>query len=92
MSAAALLLLSLPFEAQAHAFPERYELPLPLGFYVAGAGGAVVLSFFLTGTTPPGPRPPREVSFCLPAITSTLVRAVRALSVLLLALLERHPT
>ena len=34
-----------PGVAQAHAFAERYDLPLPLGFYLAGAGAAVALSF-----------------------------------------------
>jgi hypothetical protein len=40
-------LLWLPVEALAHGFAVRYELPLPLGFYLAGAGATVVLSFLL---------------------------------------------
>ena len=31
--------------AQAHAFPQPYDPPLPLGHYLAGAGAAIVLSF-----------------------------------------------
>ena len=31
--------------AQAHAFGARYDLPLPLDLYLAGAGGAVAISF-----------------------------------------------
>ena len=31
--------------ARAHGFGERYDLPLPLGLYVGGAGAAVALSF-----------------------------------------------
>ncbi|MCL5778422.1 hypothetical protein M1105_15690 [Limibaculum sp. FT325] len=34
-----------PSPAAAHAFAERYDLPLPLGFYLAGAAVAVALSF-----------------------------------------------
>lgn len=37
--------VALPGAASAHAFAERYDLPLPLGFYLAGAGLAVALSF-----------------------------------------------
>jgi len=33
------------FEASAHAFASRYDLPLPLGLYLAGAGAVVALSF-----------------------------------------------
>ena len=33
--------------ARAHAFGARYDLPLPLDFYLAGAGGAVALSFVI---------------------------------------------
>ena len=33
--------------AQAHAFGARYDLPLPLELYLAGAGGAVALSFVI---------------------------------------------
>lgn len=34
-----------PGPAVAHAFAQRYDLPLPLGFYLAAAGAAVALSF-----------------------------------------------
>ena len=33
--------------AAAHAFGARYDLPLPLDFYLAGAGAAVALSFVI---------------------------------------------
>ena len=33
--------------ARAHAFGQRYDLPLPLDLYLAGAGGAVALSFVI---------------------------------------------
>ena len=35
----------LPGPASAHAFGQRYDLPLPLALYVAGAGAVVALSF-----------------------------------------------
>jgi hypothetical protein len=42
-----LLLLSWPAEAFAHGFAIRYDLPLPLGFFLSGAGATVALSFLL---------------------------------------------
>ncbi len=35
--------------ASAHGFGERYDLPVPLGLYLAGAGAAVALSFAAIG-------------------------------------------
>ena len=35
--------------AAAHGFGERYDLPVPLGYYVVGAGAAVALSFVVMG-------------------------------------------
>ncbi|MGF1611348.1 MAG: hypothetical protein ACFCUQ_18240 [Kiloniellales bacterium] len=35
--------------ADAHAFGERYDLPLPLGLYLGGAAATVVVSFVLIG-------------------------------------------
>ena len=40
--ALAAIALAAPVPAQAHAFAERSDLPLPLGFYLAGAGLAVL--------------------------------------------------
>src|SRR5262249_39660685 len=45
--------------AQAHGFGQRYDLPIPLSFYVFGAGATVLLSFvlaaiFLRTIEPPG--------------------------------------
>ena len=46
----ALLLLAWPASSlYAHGFGERYDLPAPLGFYVAGSGAAVALSFVIIG-------------------------------------------
>ena len=43
------LFVSLP--AAAHAFGSRYDLPLPLKFYLVGAGAAVALSFVIMAIT-----------------------------------------
>ena len=46
----ALLLLAWPASSlHAHGFGERYDLPVPLGLYVAGSGAAVALSFVVIG-------------------------------------------
>jgi hypothetical protein len=42
-----LLAVNWSTDAQAHAFGARYDLPLPLQFYLIGAGGAVALSFVI---------------------------------------------
>ncbi len=36
--------------AYAHGFGERYDLPVPLGYFMVGAGAAVALSFVIIGT------------------------------------------
>lgn len=41
----ALFALVLPADAVAHGFAVRYDLPIPLGLYLAGAGATVFLSF-----------------------------------------------
>lgn len=42
---AAAALLCLPQAAWAHAFGERYDLPVPLAYFIAGAAATVALSF-----------------------------------------------
>jgi hypothetical protein len=42
---AAACLLLLPTAASAHGFAQRYDLPVPLNLYLAGAAAAVALSF-----------------------------------------------
>ena len=73
--------------AQAHAFAERYDLPLPLGFYLAGAGLAVALSFlgsFLLMR--PGWRPKLHVDIPVPPALARLASGgIRAVALLLLA-------
>ena len=43
--AAACLFLAWPSQSFGHGFAIRYDLPLPLGYFLAGAGAAVALSF-----------------------------------------------
>ncbi len=45
----ALAALLAPLPAAAHGAAERYDLPLPLDYYVAGAGAVVALSFAAIG-------------------------------------------
>lgn len=47
--AAALLFLSWSAETPAHGFAVRYDLPIPLGFFLAGAAATVALSFLFLG-------------------------------------------
>jgi len=51
-------LLSRPVESLAHGFGVRYDLPIPLGYYLAGAGATVALSFLLLAVFA-GARPER---------------------------------
>lgn len=46
---ACLLFLSWPVETLAHGFAVRYDLPIPLGFFLGGASATVALSFLLLG-------------------------------------------
>lgn len=83
-------LLMLPAPAGAHAFAERYDLPLPLGFYLAGAGMAVAFSFLGSFLFMRPGRPwPLEVRVPLPQRLVSVARgALRAAAcALLLAVL-----
>ena len=47
VAAGVLALLALASDAQAHALAQRYDLPLPLGFFLVAAGAAVAVSFVI---------------------------------------------
>ena len=47
LPALAVALAAMPGAAEAHAFAQRYDLPLPLWHYLAGAGAAVAASFLI---------------------------------------------
>jgi hypothetical protein len=74
--------------AQAHAFPRPYDLPLPLGHYLIGAGAAVVLSFLAAIGLMRAPGRVRERALVLPPrLTDALLSGLRCASVALFALL-----
>jgi hypothetical protein len=83
----AAIALAAPAPALAHAFAERYDLPLPLGFYLAGAGLAVALSFlgsFLLMR--PGRMPALFVDIPVPPVLASMTRVlIRAAALALLA-------
>jgi len=47
--AAAVAVAGLATPASAHGFGQRYDLPIPLSFYLAGVAAAVVVSFLIVG-------------------------------------------
>jgi hypothetical protein len=84
---AALLLALAPVAAQAHAFGQRYDLPLPLGFYLGGAGLAVALSFLGSFAFRGGGGAWPSVRIPVPAwLVRAAVRAARALAIALLGM------
>ena len=46
-AAAFIALAVLDGEARAHALAQRYDLPLPLGYFLAASGAAVVMTFVI---------------------------------------------
>ena len=82
-----------PAPAYAHAFGQRYDLPIPLSYFMAGAAATVVLSFAVIGIFLRGSsaqyRYPRFNLLALPGatLTSRIKSAVaQVISVLLLLL------
>lgn len=85
---AAVLSLAGTAEAAAHAFPRPYDLPLPLGHWLAGAGGAVALSFLVAAGLVKRPAAPKERAFALPSkLTDLVLSALRGASVAVFLLL-----
>lgn len=84
----ALLLLSWTGEARAHAFPRPYDLPLPLGHWLIGAGLAVTLSFLAAAGLMREKRRAPEWALPLPWWPAeALLLVLRCLSVLVFVLL-----
>ncbi|MGV6871819.1 hypothetical protein ACUSIJ_03885 [Pseudochelatococcus sp. B33] len=84
----AVLLLSLPSEAFAHAFPRPYDLPLPLGHWLIGAGIAVALSFVGAAGLMRGRGASREKVVALPRrATNGLLVLLQSSSVAIFSLL-----
>ena len=94
LPAGALAILAGAPPARAHAFGPRYDLPLPLDFYLAGAGGAVALSFVVMALVfrarpPAGERLRVDLlrfGFARALLHPVLLGLVRALSVALFLL------
>jgi hypothetical protein len=76
----------LPAEAVAHAFGERYDLPLPLHLWIAAAGLTVALSFVVIAASLRR-RASHPRSFFLVRLHPVVVTAFRAVSVCVLFLL-----
>ena len=85
--AAAAIVLAAPAPVAAHAFAERYDLPLPLGFYLAGAGLAVALSFLGSFVLiRPGPLRKYYIDIPVPPALARLTRnLIRTIALALLA-------
>ena len=88
-----LFILLVPAPVYAHAFGQRYDLPIPLSYFMAGAAATVALSFVVIGIFLKGGstqfRYPRFNLLSLPGVTLTsrIKSAVaQVLSVLLLLL------
>ena len=89
-----LSILLLPTPVYSHAFGQRYDLPIPLSYFMAGAATTVALSFVVIGMFLKGGsaeyRYPRFNLLSLPGVTLTSrvkARVAQVLSVLLLLLI-----
>lgn len=87
-AAAGSALLALAGQAWAHPFLDPYDLPLPLPYYLMGAGASVLLSFLGAALLGRRPAQARQTWLPLPLLpTALLVGVARGLSVLALVLL-----
>jgi hypothetical protein len=78
-----------PAAGWAHAFGQRYDLPAPLGYFVAGAAAAVLLSFVVAAVfmrRVPQEPPGEGIAIPLGPLLPVLRVACQALSVLLLVM------
>ena len=83
------MLAAIPGAALAHSFDERYDLPAPLPYFVAGAAAVVALSFVIAavfsrrkvGSLERRPQHGRAIAFGpLPVLLRGGILLVRALS------------
>ncbi len=80
-------LLFLPEMAQAHGIGQVYALPVPLHYYLAGAGAAVALSFFILAIFLKKAAPSEKTDKIIKAIwLNNVVKILQGLSVFLLVL------
>lgn len=87
-AAVAMIWLTMPGGVEAHAFGVRYDLPLPMGMFLAGAGAAVALSFIgVTALVRGAPSfEQRFVVLMNRQTSSVLARIVEIVAVILYAL------
>lgn len=84
----AALLLGGAEGAAAHAFPRPYDLPLPLGHWLIGAGAAVALSFLVAAGLMRRPRHSPVRTFALPPRTAEIfLAALQSISAAVFVLL-----
>lgn len=88
-SLAAALLAVVPATAWAHAFDDRYDLPAPLSYFVAGAAAVVALSFVVAAliahrAPPVSPAPGRVIA--LGPLMQTLRLICRIVAMVLFAI------
>src|SRR5829696_7560719 len=90
---AVVALVTAPTTAHAHAFGERYDLPVPLWMNLTGGGAVVVLSFVIAAWVlkPETEAPPRRLSLLdIPGLrvlgSGPVLLAIKILSVFLFAL------
>jgi len=65
--------------ASAHGFGQRYDLPIPLSFYVWGAGATVVLSFVIVAVFFSSKRAIRPLPTLVVPLPPMVERALRLL-------------
>ncbi len=77
-------------DARAHALAQRYDLPLPLGYFLAASGAAVVMTFVILALFwrhSDEPIEARKDTFLRGAVPDIVVACLQLLAVLALALL-----
>jgi hypothetical protein len=87
IAAVAATLVALPHSANAHALAQRYDLPLPLGFFLVAAGAAVAVTFVILALTVRRPKASQDRVFASGTLPAVLVITVQTLSVALLLLI-----
>ena len=80
-------LLALPVAAYPHAFGARYDLPLPLNFYLSAAGIAVALSFIITFFIVKSGESNHALTFNAPIAIAILKGSLRISGVIILILI-----
>lgn len=86
-AAAGAIVVALTDDANAHALAQRYDLPLPLGFFLVAAGAAVAVTFAILVLAVRRPNAAQDRVLASGTLPTLLVISVQALSVALLFLI-----